>query len=261
MASINSSDVRSDVIDLTEDEDNVDLTVDNPRPPPPNLPPPKGTYWSVKSSASTKSNKSKQGGEDVESMDDSFMDDSTIKTQDYMDASMDGVMGMDKEVTDKEVFIEGIVGVGGGGDSMMDTKSTAKSKALSKAKSSSRSVSTEVIAGEVKFPYPPTTMALMMEWRADNMELDPGRTRLPKMPGMYKQMVKDETLEMARKSGNRSLVETVGGWTPKKWGERFKDISKEVIEPHGQRQQKSKTKQTMYQEWVCAILWLQRTTL
>ena len=60
MASINSSDVRSDVIDLTEDEDNVDLTVDNPRPPPPNLPPPKGTYWFVKSSASTKSNKSKQ---------------------------------------------------------------------------------------------------------------------------------------------------------------------------------------------------------
>ena len=47
----------------------------NPHLPPPNLPPPKGNYWSNKPSASTKSNKSKVGG-DFESIDvENSMDD------------------------------------------------------------------------------------------------------------------------------------------------------------------------------------------
>lgn len=75
---------------------------------------------------------------------------------------------------------------------------------------------------QVKFPYPPKTMALIMDWRADNMEPDPGKTILPKMPKpmskKYKKIAIDETFEMARDSGDRSLLETVEGWTSKQWG-------------------------------------------
>ena len=152
------------------------------------------------------------------SMDDS-LDESTIHTQGSLDVSMDGGMSMDE---DGGVFIVGMAGVavGGGGDSMMDI-STARSKALSKAKSSSRSVSASLITGEGPFPYPPETMKLIMEWRVDNMELGPGKTRLPMMPKamgtLYKKMAKKETLEMATKSGNPNLLAKVMGWTSKQW--------------------------------------------